>query len=407
MKITQKCQMVFNPLPAVVIGGPPHSGKSVLAYSLTRALREREVLHYLLRAYPPDYEGDWFQEGERELVRHLRLKGARSEAWLPLLRRDVARRHLPLIVDMGGLPTPEQEAVLDDCTHGILLTPNKKARLEWAVRMARHGLIVVADLHSELDGENRLRQEEPFLRGTLAGLERGRQAEGPAFAALVARLAGLFAGASGELRRRHLEGAPAELAVDLERLARQVGEDPNRWESGALPAVLDYLPAGEPLALYGRGPNWLYAAAAAHALPAPFFVFDVRLGWVEAPAIGRGRPTPEAALTVRQRALPGARLVEVGLPDAYVDITEVDVVRLPRCAAEGVVLSGKLPQWLWAALVRGCESAWVAVVQPQVGGAVVVRREGEGPAVGEVVRVAAGGRGRWSAMSELKGEGDG
>jgi len=96
--------------------------------------------------------------------------------------------------------------------------------------------------------------------------------------------------------------------------------------------------------------------------------------------------------------------VEVGLPDAYVDITEVDVVRLPRCPAEGVVLSGKLPQWLWAALVRGCESAWVAVAQPQVGGAVVVvRREGEGPAVGEVVPVAAGGRGRWSAMSEFEG----
>ena len=112
-------------------------------------------------------------------------------------------------------------------------------------------------------------------------------------------------------------------------------------------------------------------------------------------------------LTVRQRGLPGARLVEVGLPDAYVDITEVGVVRLPRCPAGGVVLSGKLPQWLWAALVRDCECAWVAVVQPQVGGAVVVRREGEGPAVGEVVRVAAGGRGRWSAMSELKGEGDG
>ena len=41
---------VFNPLPAVVIGGPPHSGKSVLAYSLTRALRAPSISHYLLRA---------------------------------------------------------------------------------------------------------------------------------------------------------------------------------------------------------------------------------------------------------------------------------------------------------------------------------------------------------------------
>ena len=38
--------------PAVMIGGPPHSGKSVLAYSLTQALRARGVAHYVLRAYP-------------------------------------------------------------------------------------------------------------------------------------------------------------------------------------------------------------------------------------------------------------------------------------------------------------------------------------------------------------------
>jgi hypothetical protein len=34
-----------------------------------------------------------------------------------------------------------------------------------------------------------------------------------------------------------------------ERLARQMGENPNLWEPRSLPAVLEYLPAGEPLAL--------------------------------------------------------------------------------------------------------------------------------------------------------------
>ena len=330
---------------------------------------------------------NWFQEGDRELVRHLRLKGARSEAWLPLLRRDVARRHLPLIVDMGGLPTPEQEAVLDDCTHAILLTRDEETRREWAARVARHGLILLADLRSDLRGENRMEQAEPLLRGTLAGLERGCQAAGPAFAALVARLAELFTAASRDLCRRHLESAPTELAVDLERLARQVGEDPNRWEPQALPAVLEYLPPGEPLALYGRGPNWLYAAAAAHALPAPFFLFDVRLGWVETPVIPTGHPTPEAPLTVRQRPLPGAQFLDFSLPDAYLDIAAAGGLRLPPCPAEGAVLSGKLPHWLWTALVRACDAAWIAVVQPQEHGAVVVKSQVRDPSVGTVIPV--------------------
>jgi len=39
----------MNPFPAVVIGGPPHSGKSVLTYLLTRQLRALRVEHYVLR----------------------------------------------------------------------------------------------------------------------------------------------------------------------------------------------------------------------------------------------------------------------------------------------------------------------------------------------------------------------
>ena len=358
----------------------------MLAYSLTQALRERNVLHYLLRAYPPDYEGDWFLRGEPNTVRHLRLKGARSEAWLPLLKRDVARRHLPLIVDMGGLPTLEQETILEDCTHAILLTPNGEAKQEWTARFARHGLVLLADLHSDLLGENRLEQKAPLLRGTLAGLERGQQAGGTVFDELVARLVKVFT-VSQDLRRRHLESAPVELWVDLEHLARQMKRDPTQWQPQDLPAVLDYLPAQESLAIYGRGPNWLYAAIAAYTLSVPFFLFDVRLGWVEAPTISEGIPAPEGPLRVDQCFFPDAQLLEFRIPDAYLDITEADELYLPPCPTEGAILSGKLPHWLWAALARTCDASWVAVVQPQVQGAVVVKSHSQGPKIGTVIAV--------------------
>jgi len=383
----------YNPLPAVAIGGPPHSGKSVLAYSLTRALRARDVPHYLLRAYPPDGEGDWFHEGEQDLVRHLRVKGAVSDRWLGPLRRDIARRHLPLIVDMGGLPTREQESILDECTHGVLLTPSDEARREWADRFAAHGLVLLADLRSDLRGEDRLEAVEPVVRGVLAGLERGSLARGPAFDALVGRLEALFRPLAPDLYRRHMEAAPAELAVDLERLARQRGRDPNRWLPGDLGWVLDYLPAEEPLALYGRGPNWLYAALAVHALPAPFYLFDVRLGWTAPPALRAGAPS-SGSLQVRleQEGLSVARM-EFSLPDAYLDITEMEGTVVPAPPAEGLILSGKLPLYLWAALARlyAPRAAWLAVVQPQLGaqetlGAVVVHSRGALP-VGAVVGV--------------------
>ena len=109
--------------------------------------------------------------------------------------------------------------------------------------------------------------------------------------------------------------------------------------------------------------------------------------WVEDPVIPTGHPTPEASLTPRQRPLPGAQLFEFSLPDAYLDIAAAEGLHLPPCRAEGAVLSGKLPHWLWAALVRACDAAWIAVVQPQERGAVVVKSQVGEPSVGTVIPV--------------------
>jgi CRISPR-associated protein Csx3 len=364
--------MRFHTLPAVAIGGPPHSGKSVLAYSLTQALRARGVPHYVIRAYPPDGEGDWFQAGDQTFVRHVRVKGAQSEAWLPLLIRDIAHRHLPLIVDLGGLPTPEQEALLDACTHAILLTRDPASHREWQRRMTRHGLVLLADLRSELAGDPVLKATEPVLLGILTDLERGTTASGPVFDALVACLARLFTPAVQGLRRRHLTRAP----VELERLAAHFDLNPRDWPPGALPQVLDYLPAGRPLGLYGRGPNWLYAAVALQAHPAPFYLFDVRLGWVETPAVQHGPPAASDLWTLKIRTLPTGVLWEIRLLDAYLDYREAADFRLPAPPTD-LILSGRLPHWLWTALVRASVDApWMAVFQPQLRGAVVVHGMG-------------------------------
>ncbi len=368
-------QIAFNDLPAVAIGGPPHSGKSVLAYSLTQALRQREIPHYVIRAYPPDGEGDWFQAGDQTFVRHVRAKGARSEDWLPLLIRDIANRHLPLIVDMGGLPTEEQEVLLDACTHAILLTRDRASHQEWQMRMARHDLVLLADIHSNLTGDSQVMATTPILHGTLTGLQRGTTVSGPIFAALIKRLAPLFLSVAQNLRRRHLWQAPVELAVDLERLATYLDLDPHDWPPGALPQVLEYLPMGRPLGLYGRGPNWLYAAVALHAAPASFYLFDVRLGWISAPGLNLGEIAESGHLACISKALRAGMLWEIQLLDAYLDYREAADLRLPAPPTDsGLILSGKLPHWLWVALVRvSMDVPWMAVFQPQLRGAVVIQ----------------------------------
>jgi len=380
--------------PAVMIGGPPHSGKSVLAYGLTQALRERGIAHYVLRAYP-DGEGDWANEADQALVRHIRVKGDGTPEWVAHMCRDIANRHLPLIVDVGGRPTAWQEVVFDCCTHAILLTPNQEARSTWREFAARHGLSLLADLHSTLTGENTLQETHPILRGQISGLERGQMAQGPAFEALVERLATtIFAYDEAELRTAHLSLAPAELVVELSRMGKTLGLGGEwwRWSPQQLPKLLDYLPGDTPLAIYDRGPNWLYAALALYAYPAQLYQFDVRLGWVTPPSLVISSAAPSPLLTARVLDRPTHARLELAIVQDYLDYREAEGLALPPLPpGKGVVLSGKLPLWLWTALAQTYRHMpWIAVFQPQLEDqAVVIASQQEDMPVGGLVTSGA------------------
>jgi CRISPR-associated protein Csx3 len=379
--------------PAVIIGGPPDSGKSVLTANLTQALRERGVEHYVLRACP-DGEGDWTHLADQERVRTLLVPRQWTSTFVEHVCRDLERRHLPLIVDVGGRPQPWQEVIFDHCTHTILLTPDEASHRAWLDRATSHGLILLADLHSDLKGKSSLSEKLPVLRGTLAGLERGTRLQNALFNALTDRLTRLFAYDAEELRQAHLDAAPVETVIDVDRLARTL-DVPHReeravWEPRHLPDVLNYLPEAVPLGVYGRGPNWLYAALALLSAPASFAQFDVRLGWVEAHSLRTGKPDPSAPLQIRRREFPDHVHVEGWLPAAYLDYGQLDTLAVPAVrAGTGVVLSGKLPHWLYTSLALTYRAApWIAVYQPQLDGAIVVYSADPARSVGDHVPLA-------------------
>lgn len=355
--------------PAVLVGGPPHSGKSVLLYALSQALRDLGIGHYVLRACP-DGEGDWSQEAPPPEVRAIRIKGEWTPAWVDAICRDIGRRHLPLLVDVGGRPTADQERLFDECTHAILLTKDEPSHAEWQTRLGRHALPLLADLTSRQDGESQVQAAAPILTGVIAGLERHALIANPVLEALTAVLSQLFGPYQGDLRRRHLDAAPVEMAVDLDRLALTLGwARPGAkmiWLPAHLPVVLDYLPAATPLAIYGRAPNWLIAAVARLAHPAAFYSFDVRLGWAQAQPLRFGLPAPQAPLAVRSDEDPAWLHVACRLPGDYIDYSQLDEAAVPfALPTRGVILSGKIPNWLTASLaLTYADAPWLAVYQP-------------------------------------------
>ena len=119
-----------NLLPAILVAGPPHSGKSVLAYLLSQRLREAHVPHILLRA-APDGEGDWSYQSDTEVRVRQRQKGAFTADLIEDLMQAIHNRSLPMLVDIGGRPRESQFRLFDACTHVIHLWRATEDHLEW------------------------------------------------------------------------------------------------------------------------------------------------------------------------------------------------------------------------------------------------------------------------------------
>ena len=366
----------MNLLPAVLVGGPPHAGKSVLSCSLAQALRSRKCAHYLMRA-APDGEGDWACEADQRVVQDIRFKGEWTQRWIDVVCRDLANRPLPLLVDVGGRPTAAQQAIFDQCTHAILLTRDGAERAQWLAYAQAHSLRVIADLRSDLSGVDALERADPAIAGVLAGLGRGEWAKGPAFDALVDRLADLFHSEPGALYQAHLAIAPFAAqpnttyvnVVNLEDIAQRLRGD-HRFQRADIPAVLARIPSAGPLALYGRAPIWLYVAIALQRDVT--WQFDIRLGWVRPPRLVMAAPGATAAddapvhFSLRDGS-PGDVTLAVTIGAYYLDYEAAGQVTPPFIpAAARVWLDGRLPLWLATALAatyRGC--AGVDVLQPQ------------------------------------------
>ncbi len=380
----------MNLFPSVLIAGAPHTGKSVLSYLLTQHLRRMGVLHYLLRV-APDGEGDWFFQGPPANVRLLRASKKRpfTETFTQKMLDVIHTRHLPLLVDAGGRPRGAQFGILNACTHAILLYHDEAERSQWHAWLVAHNIHIIAELQSKAEGEDALNSSRPLITGTITGLERdaSRRRVGLVFGALLETLAGIFAYDALELRQEHLRLAPLEpleekhLAFLLEN--REVAH--YHWKPEALAALERRFPSQESYALYGRGPVWLAAFVAAHASPAPLALFDARYGWLPLPRLCFDPP-----YTLHVEPRPGERgalWLEISLPEGLLEPDAISF-RPPQVhRGAGVILSGPLPRWAFAALtVHFLPLArWVAVYDPALDASVVVGSRSSAMAVGDLL----------------------
>jgi len=149
----------------------------------------------------PDGEGAWFQETvnqDPDLAK--KCKDAYKAKFTPdFVQRIVASVQnctLPLtLVDIGGIPSVENEAICASATHAILLAGDLGRLPEWREFCAKLGLVVLAEIHSDYNGtEDTVPElgEDGVWRGSVHHLERGEPiADRPTIRALAEILVGL------------------------------------------------------------------------------------------------------------------------------------------------------------------------------------------------------------------------
>ncbi|MCC6608003.1 MAG: hypothetical protein IT327_32655 [Anaerolineae bacterium] len=388
--------MIQAQFPAILIGGPPHSGKSVLIYSLTRALREAHISHYVLRACP-DGEGDWAYQIPQDVVRAIRVTGIFSSQFTNRVIGYLQKRHLPLLVDVGGLPTPEQEQIFAHCTHSILLIGDRvnkpeafeQDREKWEAFMQRNHVPILATFRSDLEA-SRLEsiKNEPFQ--TLSALERGKEVYGPVFEEVIDLLSGLMLFAERSLATIHKKQLPSGVHfIDLPTLAGKLGNRDRLWQPDELSFLLDQVPDNQPVAVYGRSANWIYAALALAAGSNPFTMFDAKLGWVTPPTLPRRTHMPDADDWQTQlTSYENHFLLEMNTGSQYLDIDDPDRIPLPPVPkGKGVILSGRIPHWLLVAVCQHLAPTqdWLAVYQPPLHAALVVWSQSKNYTVGQLI----------------------
>ena len=122
----------------IAVGGPPHSGKSVLLAKLYEVLPSRYT--FCIRACP-DGEGMWSQNNKKikreekreiDLVKTVRKKGVFNHRFVHTVINQIEDANIEmLLIDLGGIRSKENEEIIKHCNSFIVVSNDKEEAKKW------------------------------------------------------------------------------------------------------------------------------------------------------------------------------------------------------------------------------------------------------------------------------------
>ena len=212
----------------IVVGGPPHSGKSVFINGLTHILGDDNA--YLFNA-TPDGEGEWLHRHyNNPEVAKLRQKGSFTPKFVMDCQRKISDWDGPLmIIDIGGKPSMENAQIIKGATHAIILASDLSKVTKWRGFFEAQHIPIIAKLHSNYSKSRDIQlpqdSNSDHITGMVHHLERG---ESPTDRETIKQVAGYITDlVDGNLayQEAHINRKTSPFEVLVSDIARRVSNE--------------------------------------------------------------------------------------------------------------------------------------------------------------------------------------
>lgn len=166
----------------VVLCGCPNTGKTIFRDALKQAILNRVDAPEDFYAISgcPDGDGCWFSETAQKNPKLAKeLKAEYKAKFTPDFAIRKARdikviKNSLLLFDVGGKITPENELIMSQATHAVILAKSELEVAEWQAFCEKFNLPVIAIIYSDLEATaDEIWTLSPQLTGTVHKLRRG------------------------------------------------------------------------------------------------------------------------------------------------------------------------------------------------------------------------------------------
>lgn len=369
----------------IVFCGPPHSGKSVFLSNLIEKMPTDS--HTILRACP-DGEGNWSNNKNQNETILVRKKGKFTPEFVNNVCNAIDNQTSKIsLIDVGGVISKENEQIFKHCDSFVIVSRDEESKEKWLEFGNKLGLQCLGAIDSKLEGQDEIYKREPYLQGTVTGLQRGNNLENSII--INALLSDIIKMSKYEERENSNDEKFEGIMIDDTQLGFELGYGKKfkteqgisikkvKWSEDAIPKVYkkmdQILKKDSKVRLNGIRANFILCAIAKSAMKKgikDISTYDIRLKqYIPIKRLPKKRGIKQAeGLQYNIIQNDSNIFMDIDITGEQYTLDEYKKCIIPKLNKnKNLYLSGRIPHWLLASISGSYDCSKIFTFQPGKG----------------------------------------